>query len=108
MMDGCAWHVGTPGGWGRVERAGGSAQALAAWVMAKRVWQAGAEITMGSAPLWPCLPLFLMAHSFLENAHINTHTPARTHTHIYAPAQRHSAGLSPDLLNLASDSGTCY
>lgn len=44
-MDGCAWHVGTPGG---------PTQELTAWVMAKRVWQVGAEITMGLAPLCPC------------------------------------------------------
>lgn len=68
-MDGCAWRVGTPGG---------PTQALAAWVMAKRVWQVGAEITMGLAPLCPCLPLFLVAHSFLENVHINTCKLAHT------------------------------
>ena len=98
-MDGCAWCVGTPRG---------PTQALVAWVMAKRVWQIGAEITVGLAPLCPCLPPFLVAHSFGKCSHQNMHACAHIHTHIYAPAQRHSAGLSPDLLNLASDSGTRY
>lgn len=96
-MDWCAWRVGTPGG---------PTQELVVWVMAKRVWQVGAEITMGLAPLCPCLPLFLVAHSFWKCSHKHIYT--LTHTHTYACAQRHSTGLSPDLLNLASDSGTCY
>lgn len=58
MMDGCAWRGGMS----------------AAWVMAKRVWQVGAGITMGLAPLRTCLPLLLVAHSFLQNVHINTKT----------------------------------
>lgn len=102
-MDGCVWHVGTPGG---------PTQTLAAWVMPKRVWQVGAEITMGSAPPWPCLPLFILAHFGNISTLTHTHTLVRAHTHtctlVYAFAHRHSAGLSPDLLNLASDSGTCY
>lgn len=45
---------------------------------------------------------------FLKNVHINTCALTHTHRHIYAHAHRQSSGLSPDLLNLASDSGTCY
>lgn len=71
MMDGCDWRVGTPRG---------PTQALAAWVMAKRVWQIGSEITMGLAPLCPCLLLFLVAHSFWKCSHKHTHTYTRIHT----------------------------
>lgn len=40
----------------------------------------------------------------LRETKVHTHT----YTHIYSCAQRHSSGLSPDMLNLASGSGTCY
>ncbi len=42
----------------------GPAQGLTVWVVAKRVQKVGAEITMGLAPLCPCLPLFLLVYSF--------------------------------------------
>lgn len=101
-MDGCAWHIGTPGGWrGR----GGQ---LRHWLLGS--WQRGYGRLALESP-WGrrhCGPAYLCSSWLILFWKMHTHTPARTHTHIYAPAQRHSAGLSPDLLNLASDSGTCY
>lgn len=74
-MDGCVWHVGTPGG---------PTQTLAAWVMPKREWQVGAEITMGSAPPWPLLTSVHFG-SFWKHKHAytHTHTRARAHTRVH-------------------------
>lgn len=54
-----------------------------------------------SAPAYFCC-LWLIPFGKCSHAH------SHTHTHIIGCAQRHSTGLSPDLLNLASDSGTYY
>jgi len=85
-MDWCAWRVGIPGG---------PTQSLAAWVMAKRVWQVGAVITTGVGAAVPLLTSVPCGSFFLESIHVNTHTltHTHTHTHINGHARRLSAGF---------------
>lgn len=76
-------------------------------------WQRGCDRLAVESPWgWHrCAPAYLWSFLLIlleKCSHKHMCTLTQTYTHICAHAQRHSGGLSPDLLNLASDSGTCY
>lgn len=67
-------------------------------------WQKGYDrLALGNhAAVGATMPLLTFLSRFGKCSKTNTQTQASACTH------KHAIGLSPDLLNLAPNSGTCY